>query len=103
MNKVAIIADPLSAQVFMATSFMVRPVQESDSTATTLREIVQTGYKIIFITENLAEDIEQQINEIQKKNNAMITIIPGMGTSLQLGERMLKELRRKVVGVRASE
>jgi V/A-type H+-transporting ATPase subunit F len=103
MNKVAIIADPLSAQVFMATNFLVRPVKENDSTATTLREVVQSGYTIIFITENLAENMEQQINEIRKKNNAMITIIPGIGTSLQLGERMLKELRRKVVGVRASE
>jgi vacuolar-type H+-ATPase subunit F/Vma7 len=74
-------------------------VKKNDSTALALREVVQSGCKIIFMTENLAEDIEQQINEIRKKDNVMITIIPGMGTSLQLGERMLKELRRKVVGV----
>jgi vacuolar-type H+-ATPase subunit F/Vma7 len=98
MNKVAIIADPLSAQVFIATNFLVRPVKENDFTAPALREVVQSGCKIIFITENLAEDIEQQINEIRQKDNVMITIIPGMGTSLQLGERMLKQLRKKVVG-----
>lgn len=102
MPEAAVISDPLTAEVFILTDFSVWPVQESESVETVLNEILQQGYQLIFITENLAAKIPEEIKIFQKRNKAIITVIPGIGTTEGLGEKMLNELFRKLMGAGAS-
>lgn len=98
MRKVAVICDPLVAEIFMLTDFEVRPVKENELVESVFYEIYQKGYNLIFITENLAEIIEAEIKAFQKRNDVIITVIPGIGLSMKLGENMLNEMIRKVTG-----
>ncbi len=102
MRKVAVICDPLSAEVFMLTDFGVRPVQENEAVDDVLNEIYNQGYTLIFLTENLAVEVQAEIKAFQKRNAAIVTVIPGIGSTERLGEKMLSDQIRKVMGASAS-
>ena len=98
MHSIMILADPLSAAVFMLTDFHVRAVRETDSAPYILQEVLSEGHDIVFVTETLAGSLRQQIREVQKQAGTLITVIPGVGASRQLGKEMLTSLRRSVIG-----
>lgn len=102
MPEAAVISDPLTAEVFMLTDFKVRAVEENEPVENVLNEIVQQGYQLIFITENLAAKIPEAIKLFQKRNKVIITVIPGIGAAEGLGGKMLNELFRKVMGAGAA-
>lgn len=98
MPEIMILADPLSAAVFMLTDFEVQAVQETDAAARCLQEVLARKYDIVFITETLAEPLRQQIQEAQEKTTTLLTIIPGVGGSGHVGRDMLLALKQSVVG-----
>ncbi len=102
MPDAAVICDPLTAQVFMLTDLTVRSVPENEAVENVLREVFHEGYHLIFITENLAAKIPEEIKMFQKRNKAIITVIPGIAAGERLGEKMLNDLFRKVMGAGAS-
>lgn len=102
MPEAAVICDPLTAEVFMLADLKIRSVQEDESVENVLNEIYHEGCHLIFITENLAAKIPEEIKIFQKRNKAIITVIPGVATGERLGEKMLNELFRKVMGAGAS-
>ena len=98
MPSIMILADPLSAAVFMLTDFHVRAVREADSAPYVLHEVLSEGHAIVFITETLAVSLRQPIREAQECGNTIITVIPGVGASRHVGKEMLTALRRSVIG-----
>ncbi len=99
MPKAAVIADSFSAELFKLTDFHVETVEENSDVSKAFSETIRNNYDIIFITEILAKEIIPQIKETQKTNKAIISIIPGPGTSERLGEKLLKKLKKSVVGI----
>ena len=98
MHSIMILADPLSAAVFMLTDFQVRAVQETATAPYVLQEILSQGYEIVFVTEPLAVSLQPQIREAQARAGTIITVIPGVGASRHLGKEMLMTRRRSVIG-----
>ena len=96
--KIAILADPLSADVFTLTDFRVRTAPAPDAAPALLEEILNQECEIVFITEPVAATIQDQIREAQEKTEAIITVIPGVGASRHLGKEMLLTMRRSVIG-----
>ncbi len=98
MPNIVILADPLSAAVFMLTDFHVRVVRETDAAPYVLQEILSEHHEIVFVTETLAASLQQPIREAQEQGGTIITVIPGVGASRQLGKEMLTSLKRSVIG-----
>lgn len=98
MHKIMVLADPLSAALFMLTDFEVVAVQEPDTVPHLLQEVLSRKYEIVFITEVLAAPLRQQLREAQETTDTILTVIPGAGASGQIGKEMLLALKKSVVG-----
>lgn len=98
MHKPTIVCDPLTAEVFMLTDFLVRPAADGDSAEQILGEICRDGQSIVFVTENLAKDLQARIAALQKQYLVTISLIPGIGDTEKFGEKLLKKLVNTVIG-----
>ena len=101
---VLVLADPLSAEVFYLTDFTVRAVPPGADAARALAEALGEGFRIVFVTENLAEGCAGALRALQPRGaqerpGPIVTVIPGAGSSLRLGRRLLADLERSVVGI----
>lgn len=99
MTKVRMIADLPTAEVFLTTDFEVRIPETPEAAESELRQAIQEEIPLIFITEALAEPIQERILEMQLKHPAVITVIPGVGGSRKLGEQLVMRLKKSVIGV----
>jgi V/A-type H+-transporting ATPase subunit F len=98
MLKMAMVGDYLTAEVFSLTDFFVRMVRRGDDALEILEEISREGFQIIFITEVVAEPIMDELEKCKKRHNKLIVVIPGVTSRLGLGEKIIADLRRKVIG-----
>ncbi|GEM_PF-5666440 len=99
MTKVRMIADLPTAEVFLSTDFEVRIPETAEDIEAELRQAIREEIPLIFITEVLAEPIQEQILEMQLKYPAVITVIPGVEGSRKLGEQLVMRLKKSVIGV----
>lgn len=99
MHKVLVLADPSTAEVFALTDFVIERLTDPRNVPHRLQRAVTQGFDVVFITEDLAEPVQQELRNVQEKTDLVVTVIPGVGTSKMLGERMLSELRKTVAGL----
>jgi len=99
MLKIAVVADFLTAEVFSLTDFFVRVVREGDDALRIIEELSGKGFSIIFVTEEIAQGVMEEIKAFEKRSDEAIVVIPGATSQLRLGEKILADLKRKVVGV----
>lgn len=98
MLKMAVVGDYLTAEVFSLTDFFVRVVRAGDDALGILEEISEEDFHIIFVTEVVAQALMNEIEEFKKKHEKLVVVIPGVTSRLGLGEKIIADLRRKVVG-----
>ncbi|GBD87062.1 V-type ATP synthase subunit F [bacterium BMS3Abin03] len=79
MSKIAVIADQYTADVFQLTDFDVEITNEQKALEMIIEKSKQ-DYSIIFISDNLTKNIEEELGGIKQTTNAVIVIIPGMGS-----------------------
>ena len=91
MRKVGVIGDRDSALGFKAVGLDVFPRGTVEEAKKTLREIAKQDYAIIFITENLAKDMREAIDQYKEQRLPAIIPIPGMDGNYGVGLGNLKK------------
>lgn len=99
MYKIGIIGDRDSVLGFMALGFAVHEVSKSDEAAEKLHSLVKDGeYAVIYVTEELAIDIEEDIAKYKDAPLPAITVIPGANGSTGYGMANIKSAVERAVG-----
>ncbi|MGI6086010.1 MAG: V-type ATP synthase subunit F [Acetivibrionales bacterium] len=98
MHKIAVMGDKDSILGFKAIGFDIYPTGQKEDTASLLESLVNDGYALIYITEDTAYNIMDEISKYRSSYFPAIILIPGSKGSLGLGKKFVKESIEKAVG-----
>lgn len=84
--------------IFKAVGVEVFPVENSMEAAEKIAELAKAEYGIIFITESIAEDIDDVIAEYSSRMLPSIVVVPGLRERNNYALKRLRESIIKAVG-----
>ena len=94
MYKIAVMGDRDSILGFGALGLDVFPTEARH----TLHKLAREEYAIIYMTEQLASQLSQEIHRYHDSVTPAIILIPGKSGSLGLGESALQSAVERAVG-----
>lgn len=98
MYKIALVGDKDSIIGFQLLGISIFPVNSKEETINILNELIKEKYAAVFITEDIASQIFDEIVELQKKYLISMTIIPNKLEKKNLGLKILKKNIEKAIG-----
>lgn len=99
MYKVAIVGDKDSILAFKAIGIEVFEVKDSTEARKTVDKLAASEYGVIYITEQIASEIEETINRYIKSMTPTIVLIPSSQGSLGIGKKKISENVQKAIGM----
>lgn len=98
MHKIAAMGDKDSILGFKAIGFDIYPTGPVEELPGLLSKLVEDGYSLIYITEDTAIHISEEISRYRSNYFPAIILIPGTKGSLGIGMKAVKESVEKAVG-----
>lgn len=98
-KKIGVVGDKDSVLAFKAIGIEVFPVVEADEARKTVDKLAMEGYAVIFITEQVAQNIEETIERYNKMITPAVILIPSNQGSLNIGMKRIQDNVEKAVGV----
>lgn len=98
MYKIAVVGDKDSVLAFKALGIDVRVVYEKDDAREAIDSLANEGYGVIFVTEELADKIEETIERYNNKIIPAVILIPSNKGTLNIGMNKISENVEKAVG-----
>lgn len=98
MYNIAVIGDRDSIYGFAALGLNTFPVQDADDGRKLLRQLCEGKYAIIYITEALAEQLEDEIDKYRELPLPAIILIPGVSGNTGKGIQSVKKSVEQAVG-----
>ena len=100
MLKIAVVGGAETVIGFKALGLEACPVANSDEAREALRKLTRESedYAIIYIEENLAQELQRDIDRYKDQPKPAIILIPGREGSLGLGQSALKAAVERAVG-----
>ena len=98
MYKIAVMGDADSVLGFQALGLEVCPVDGPEEGHLALHRMAKENYAIIYMTEQLASQLSQEIHRYHDSVTPAIILIPGKSGSLGLGESALQSAVERAVG-----
>ncbi len=98
MRKIAVIGDYDSIYGFSALGLDIFPVADAAEGAQKLRKLATGDYGIIYITESLAEQIENEIEKYKEQVTPAIILIPGVQGNTGAGVQGVKDSVEQAIG-----
>jgi V/A-type H+-transporting ATPase subunit F len=101
MVKIAVMGCRETVIGFKALGLDVFPVEEGAEAKQLLRRLAQdtvNTYAIIYVEENLAEELDSEIEKYKDKASPAIILIPGKDGPLGLGQSALRAAVERAVG-----
>ena len=99
MYKIGIIGDRDTVQGFMALGFVVEDVSGAEEAANRLHTMAKSGeFAVIYITENYAMQIEDDMNRYKDMPLPAVISIPGQGGSTGYGMNNIRSAVERAVG-----
>ncbi|NCC86879.1 MAG: V-type ATP synthase subunit F [Clostridia bacterium] len=98
MYKIAAMGDKDSIYGFASIGLDIFPVDDPQVAIQTLRKIVDGGYAVIYITEQLATQIESELDRYRSLTIPAIIPIPGVTGNTGLGMRNVSMSVEQAVG-----
>lgn len=98
MSKIGVIGDRESVLGFRAVGLETFPAETAQEARALVRKLAEEGYPIIYITEDLASDIEGEIDRYKDEQLPAIIAIPGKSGPSGSGMRNVKEAVKRAVG-----
>ena len=83
---------------FKALGFHVFPVENREQAGKVLQELAGDKYAVIYVTEQTAAHIGNEINQYREKRFPAVIPIPGIQGSLGIGMQGVKKCVEKAVG-----
>lgn len=99
MYKIGVVGDKDSVLAFKAIGIDVYPVIEVEEARKTIDRMAANNYAVIFVTEQLAKDLEETIERYNRVMLPAIILIPSNQGSLNIGIQRIKDNVEKAVGV----
>jgi V/A-type H+-transporting ATPase subunit F len=98
MYNIAMVGDSDSIIGFKLLGISLFPISNKEETIEILNKLVKDKFAVIFITEEIAIQIFEKIEELQKNNFPSIVIIPNKYENKNLGLKILKKNIEKAIG-----
>jgi len=98
MYKIALLGDRDSLLGFQLLGISIFEIFNKEEAIKTLNNLIKESFAVIFITEEVANQILEVIEELQKKPLISITIIPSKIESKNLGINLLRKNVEKAIG-----
>lgn len=98
MYKIAAMGDKDSIYGFASLGINIFPVTDPVEGAHTLRHLADNGYGVIYITEQLAEGMFEEIERYASKPLPAIVPVPGVRGNTGLGLNSVSKFVEKAVG-----
>lgn len=98
MYKIAAMGDKDSIYGFASLGISIFPVTAPAEGAHTLRKLADNGYGVIYITEQLAEGMLEEIERYASRPLPAIVPVPGVRGNTGLGLDSVSKFVEKAVG-----
>ena len=100
MLKIAVIGGRETVMGFKALGLEVFPVAGAEEARSTLKSLTKSGeeYAIIYLEENLAQELAGEIDKFKDSPTPAVILIPGREGPLGLGQSALKAAVERAVG-----
>ena len=102
-KKIGVVGDKDSVLAFKALGIDVFPVVEYDDAKRTVDKLAMNDYAVIFVTEQVAQGIQETIERYNKKMLPAIILIPSNQGTLNIGMQRISDNVEKAVGVNILE
>lgn len=96
--RIAVIGDWESVMGFRALGLDTYPVNSAQEAGEKIRELAKTDCAVIYLTEQLAKDIEDVIARYKDEPQPAIILIPGREGSLGIGKASIQRSIERAVG-----
>ena len=96
--RIAVMGDKGSVLGFKALGLDVFPVDSLDDARHTLHRIAKEDYAVVYLTEQLAAQMEADVNRYKDALTPAVILIPGKEGSLGLGMDNIKKSVERAVG-----
>ncbi|MDD5015137.1 MAG: V-type ATP synthase subunit F [Atribacterota bacterium] len=98
MHKIAFIGNRDTIIGFKLLGISLFPINKKDEVIEILNKLIKEEYAVIFVTEEIACQIVNEIEILQKTSFASITVIPGKLEKKYLGQKILRKNIEKAIG-----
>ncbi len=98
MYKIALVGDRETIIGFKLLGVSLFPITKKDEAIEVLDQLVKEEYAAIFVTEDIASQIYEEIERLQRTSFASITIIPTKLEKKYLGLKILRRNIEKAIG-----
>ncbi len=99
MYKIGVVGDKDSILAFKAIGIDVYPVVEAEEAQKTIDRMAIDKYAVIFVTEQVAQNIEETIERYNREILPAVILIPSNQGSLNIGIQRIRDNVEKAVGV----
>ncbi|WP_097027432.1 V-type ATP synthase subunit F [Clostridium peptidivorans] len=99
MYKIGVVGDKDSILAFKAIGIDVFPVLDSDEARKIVDTLAAKKYGVIFITEQIAKDLDETIERYNRELLPAIILIPNNQGTLNIGMQRISDNVEKAVGV----
>jgi V/A-type H+-transporting ATPase subunit F len=99
MSKIAVVGDKDSILGFKTLGIDVFPVTEKDNAGLLVNRLAREKFAVIFITEPVAETIQETIERYKSQPYPAIILIPNNAGSTGAGIQGIKDSVEKAIGV----
>ncbi len=96
--QIAVIGDWESVMGFRALGLDTYPVASADEAREKVRELAKTNCAVIYLTEQLAKDMEDVLARYKDELRPAIILIPGREGSLGIGKNNIQTAIERAVG-----
>ena len=98
MYRIAVIGDPDSVLGFKALGLEVCPAEDVEQARQAIHRMAKENYAILYLTEQLAAQLQPEIARYQDALTPAIILIPGKSGSLGIGMANVKKSVERAVG-----
>ena len=98
MYKIAVMGDRESVLSFKALGIETVSVENVTEAKNQLYRMAEEDYAVIYLTEQFASELKNEIAVYAERVTPAIILIPGKGTTLGIGLAAVKEAVERAVG-----
>jgi V/A-type H+-transporting ATPase subunit F len=99
MYRIGVVGDKDSVLAFKSIGVDVYNVTDYGEAKNTVDKMAKGGYAVIFITEQIAKEINETIERYNRETLPAIILIPSNQGSLNIGMQKINNNVEKAVGV----
>ncbi len=96
--RIAVVGDWDSVMGFRALGLDAYPVTDAEEAKEKVRELARTDCAVIYLTEQLAKDMDDVIARYKDELRPAIILIPGRAGSLGIGKANIQRAIERAVG-----